>query len=307
MIKRFICLPFYLIVLQLSCKHEPEWVTAPNSLSAGLDTLMTQQYRQFCIGSDVLPFDLSQFYSTATTTNGIWTIVGPYGVAHTIDGTLFNPAEPGSYRLTYSVTDGEYLDSDSCIVEVFPYINAHITSISVCLSPSGTINLAAMMINNNTTPGGVWTATGVNATVASISNDVLTYTIPSGSLGPYSINISYTLTGLPGAPEICKVVTDTAAITIEPPIDLGFNPPSVWYAVNGDIDLVDYTTVGGGTWYLLSQNGVPSVPATGVLIPDGVVTVGNLNYVGGVSELEIRYQRNGICSTPATKYISINL
>lgn len=60
-------------------------------------------------------------------------------------------------------------------------------------------------------------------------------------------------------------------------------------------------------WYLLSQNGVPSVPETGIAIPDGVVNVGNLTYVGGVSVLEIRYQHNGSCHTPVTKYISINL
>ncbi len=194
----------------------------------------------------------------------------------------------------------------------YPSLNATILDVEICESPSGTVNLSALMIPNTvggfnldgTTPGGVWTATGVNVTVVSISNDVLTYTIPSGSLGPYSINVSYTLTGLFGAPAPCDVATDAAVISISGATETGFDLPSTWCEDNGNINLASYTAVGGGTWYLMSENGAALVPPTNL---GGTVAVGGLTYVGGASVLEIRYQPGeGGCGVPMTEFITVN-
>ncbi len=195
-----------------------EFIAVYAPVSAALNTATDE----LCLGSTI---DLTTYYAAGATPGGTWTSNGPDATA--VSGTTFDPSLAGTYVLSYIVSNGTYglygicSDSSSVVVTVYPSLNATILDVEICESPSGTVNLSALMIPNTvsgfnldgTTPGGVWTATGVNVTVVSISNDVLTYTIPSGSLGPYSINVSYTLTGLFGAPAPCDVATDAAVIS----------------------------------------------------------------------------------------------
>ena len=278
----------------------------------GVDATLTGVPANLCI--DNLPLDLSTLYGPTTTVGGTWTIIGPDGANPIpLSSTNFDPIASGWYSLIYTVTNGVCTASDNFQVYVHPSLDATINDVTICESPSGTVNLSAMMNpntiagggNDGTTLGGVWTAVGTNVTIVGINNGVLSYELPSGSLGPYTIDVTYTLTGLiSSAPAPCDEAIGTATISISGATETGFDLPSTWCEDAGDINLADFTAVGGGTWYLFSENGVNVVPPTDLA---GTVAVGGLTYVGGQSVLQIRYQPgSGGCGVPMTEFITIS-
>ncbi|HRK29043.1 MAG TPA: HYR domain-containing protein [Chitinophagales bacterium] len=287
-----------------------EFVTVNSSVVA--DLLATPN--TFCLGSGNLPFDLTNYLNAGATPGGTWTSSGPDATA--VNGTTFDPSIAGTYVLTYSVSNGVCSDSESITVTVYPPVNATISPIEVCESPSGTINLVAMF-GANTTPGGTWTvvAGGTTANVVNISNNVLTYTIPSTATPPYTIQVTYTVNGVAGQPAPCATATSApTTITITNSTETGFDLPDEWCGNSGNLNLANYTSVGGGTWYILSQNGVPSVPPSGVIIPGGILNVNTLAYTNppvgsglpGQVEVVIRYQpaEDG-CGSPKTDFITV--
>ena len=202
----------------LEIRHQPsaggcgiprtEFIT----VSEGVDATLTGTPDGLCIFTDT-PLDLSTLYGPTTTVGGTWTIIGPDGVnPFPLGSTNFEPAIAGWYSLIYTVTNGVCTATDNFQVFVHSALNANINDVTICESPSGTVNLSAMMDPNTvagsmldgTTLGGVWAyeALGSNIPAAnvSINNDVLTYTIPAGIAAPYTIAVSYTLTGALGAP-----------------------------------------------------------------------------------------------------------
>ncbi len=92
-------------------------------------------------------------------------------------------------------------------------------------------------------------AGGTTATVVSINNGVLTYTIPSAGTPPYAIQLTYTVNGVAGQPAPCGPVTSLATtITISGSTQTGFDLPDTWCQASGNINLLNYTAVGGGTY-----------------------------------------------------------
>ncbi|QQS29899.1 MAG: hypothetical protein IPM47_02795 [Sphingobacteriales bacterium] len=221
------------------------WVYAP--VDATLDS---SPGVEFCLGSADLPFDLNNYTNAGATPGGTWTSSGPDATA--VSGTTFNPSLPGVYVLTYSVSNGVCSDSESIVVTVYPALDSTIEDITVCESPSGTINLSAMM-TPSTTGGGTFsigTLTGVASATLSPSGTQLVYTILPSGTPPYTIEVEYTVTG--GSATVpCATTTTVATIVITGATETGYDLPDAWCA-EGDFDLSAYTAVGGGEWTLIT-------------------------------------------------------
>jgi len=248
---------------------------------------------EFCKGSSGLPFDLTTYYTAGTTTGGTWTSIGPDATA--IFGTLFDPDLPGTYLLTYSVSNDESSDSESIVVTVYPAIDSTIGNITICESPSGTINLFGMLAPS-TTPGGTFSiisSTGIASSTLSSSGNQLIYTILPGGTPPYSITIGYTVTG-GSATAPCATTNSEANIVITGAISSGFDLPSAWCA-EGTLDLNNYTVLGGGEWTLVTVGGAGTIA--------GNIYTPAPSFTGFV---QIDYQPPwGGCGSPTTEFMAV--
>jgi len=294
----------------------------------GVDATLQAAPSNLCMFSDT-PFDLTLLYGPGTTLGGIWTATGPDGVAVIIGTDFFDPFVPGWYQLVYSVTNGTCTDSDNFFLYVHPPLDATINDVTVCESPSGTVNLSAMMNPNTvgggmvdgTTVGGVWAYEALGSTIpaanVTINNDVLTYTIPSGLGTPYTIAVSYTVTGEAGAPAPCDEDSEIAVITITGSTETGFDLPDVWCGSMGDMPLNPYTTVGGGTWTVVMVSGDMTDPLLPYSVsgPNAVIQINDiaaidewsLNTGADSALVAITYQpAAGGCGIPITEIVEIH-
>ena len=215
---------------------------------------------------------------------------------------LFDPAVagPGLHIITVEVGYGDCQHTYTQAITVTTG-NPAIQDVTVCESPSGTINLVAML--DNTPLGGLWTFSNPDGIINfSETNGILTYQIDPGALpatpGVYTLDVTYTL---------CGVVSAPARITVTGATETGFDLLSTWCEDAGDITLADFTAQGGGTWYLVSENGTDIVPPTNINATfGGTILVGGLAYVAGQSTLEILYQpAAGGCGVPITQFITV--
>ncbi len=257
-----------------------------------VDASLVGTPNEFCKGSSGLPFDLTAYFTAGTTTGGTWTSIGPDATA--IFGTLFDPDLPGTYLLTYSVSNDESSDSESIVVTVYPAIDSTIGNITVCESPSGTINLGAMFALS-TTMGGTFSiisSTGIASSTLSSSGTQLIYTILPGGTPPYSITIRYTVMG-GSATAPCATTFTEATIVITGATDSGFDLPEAWCA-EGTLDLSNYTTLGGGMW--------TSVTVGAGTIAGSIYTPA----IGFTGLVQIDYQPPwGGCGSPTTEFMAV--
>ncbi|HRK27191.1 MAG TPA: hypothetical protein PK239_07855, partial [Chitinophagales bacterium] len=215
-----------------SVTTETHFITIYESVSVNLDPTPGTE---FCMGSGQLPFNVNNYWNALTTTGGTWTVAGPDPASLTVVDPLttnFDPSLPGTYVLTYSVENGPCAATGSITVTVYPALNTTITAITVCESPSGTINLPAML-TPTTTLGGLFgvvstSSAGLTATL-SPSTTQLTYAINPSATLPYTITVSYTVTSLSGTVG-CATSTSTAIITITGATETGFDLPDAWCA-----------------------------------------------------------------------------
>ncbi len=291
-----------------------EIMTVYEGVDATLDPVATNQNSDFCIGSSDLPFDLTILYNATTTTGGIWTSLGPDVTA--VNDTLFNPTLPGTYILTYTVSNGTCFDSDGYTVIVYPELIPTIGDLTLCESPSGTVDLTALL-TPTTTPGGTWSIlsdSGIETITFSPSGNLLIYTITPGFTPPYTINIRYTLTSN-SITVPCNNTFDDAVITITGASETGFDLPDTWCAADGEIDLNTFTNNGGGVWTVVSVNGITSAPLPySVSGPGAVLNIPVIGAIAGwgldpfanFAVVDIHYQpAAGGCGIPITEVITI--
>ncbi len=201
-----------------------------------------------------LPLDLSVI-GAPVSAGGTWSGLG------IMDATLgtFNPPGEGAYLITYTVGEFPCESELSQTIEVFPVRSTDIKDVTVCESPSASINLSAML--DGADIGGAFTVVTTSLNNAPvINNDVLDYIIDfSDGVGPHTITIEYALTptGVGGG---CDPAPSQAIITITGTDDTGFDLPDSWCVQDGPINFQDYTALIGGTWSF--GDGVTPVPAT---------------------------------------------
>ncbi|HRI26426.1 MAG TPA: HYR domain-containing protein [Chitinophagales bacterium] len=210
---------------------------------------------------------------------------------------------PGYYTVTYTVGEQPCQESETHVIQVAPTRSADIRDMTVCQSPSGTVDLTSMIQPGITTPGGIFTVVGSNLAIPpTISNNTLSYQISFADVPPYTINIQYSLDPILNVfnPGLCNPAPDIAILTITDVTETGFDLPDSWCVANGAIYLPNFTTLGGGTYSLLDNPLTPfnesEIPLTGdVFIP-----------YNGAGLMGITYTPipNG-CGSPSTEYIQI--
>ncbi|MBK8470784.1 MAG: hypothetical protein IPL33_00385 [Sphingobacteriales bacterium] len=190
--------------------------------------------------------------------------------------------------MTYTVGEGPCTSSLTQLIDVQPARLTTLQDITVCESPSSTVNLSAMF--NGAAPGGTFTVTGSTLGLfPSISNDVLTYSIGFSDVAPYQVTVEYSLPPL-SLGGVCDPLPSTGVITITPSSETGFDLPDVWCVSSGVIDLTQYTTVGGGTYALLTA---PEVSIGTTYTPVNGAGLVGITYTPLLSS----------CATPHTEYI----
>ena len=162
------------------------------------------------------------------------------------------PVEAGFYEITYTVGEEPCVESTTHTIEVYPSRSTEIEDVAVCQSASGTINLSALM-TENTTLGGTWTVVNTTLSIPPVlTNDVLNYQIDFADVPPYGIEIQYSLDTLVNTfnPGACNPAPTTATILITDVAETGFDLPDTWCVEDGNINLSQFTVVGGGTYSL---------------------------------------------------------
>jgi len=205
------------------------------------------------------------------------------------------PVPPGNYQITYTLGEEPCQEEVTQIIEVVPIRYTDINPITVCQSPSGTINLSAML-TPITTAGGTWAVVSDNLSITpTITNDVLNYQISFADVPPYQITVQYDLAPIGGVfdPGPCNPLPSTAVITITNTTETGFDLPDTWCVSSGPINLANYTTIGGGAYSLITS---PEIPLAGNLfIPQNGQGLVGITYTPAP---------NG-CGTPKTEFIQI--
>ncbi|MGB1205030.1 MAG: HYR domain-containing protein, partial [Chitinophagales bacterium] len=226
----------------------------------------------------------------------VWTNTDPRSV---IEEFIFRDnarvLDPGFYEITYTVGEEPCVESTTHTIEVYPTRSTDIETVTVCQSPSGTVNLSAMY-TDETTLGGEFTVVGTNLSIMpTIDNDVLNYELDFIDIPPYFIDVQYALDTLVNTfnPGDCNPEPTVARIWITDITETGYDLPDTWCVEDGAIDLTTYTIAGGGTYSLASS---PEVPLTGdVYIPQN-----------GDGLVEILYTPvSDGCGTPSTEVIEI--
>lgn len=220
-----------------------------------------------CMGQ--LPLDLDIWVTG--TPGGTWS-----GTGVSPDGT-FNPGVPGLYSITYTVGFGPCAESEIHDIQVYPVIQNLLDGpIEVCESPSGTVNLLALLAVG--TPNtGTWTLVSDNFTITpTITNNVLNYQISFADVSPYIITVEYDLddsSGLFPEGSPCNPAPQQAQVIIHGATEIGFDLPDTWCVSDGVIDLTNYTAMGGGIYSLVTNPevsiGTTYTPANG----DGLVGI----------------------------------
>lgn len=161
---------------------------------------------------------------TAATLGGTWSGTG---ITNPATGA-FDPATAGagSHLITYTLTVGACTSVDTETLVVDPAPDATITAAGPFCSTAGAVVLTAA------TPGGTWSGTGItnpatgafNPAVASIGNNVITYTVTVGA---------------------CTVV-DTETIVVQAPPDATITAAGPFCETASAVTLTAATA--GGTW-----------------------------------------------------------
>ncbi|OWY21861.1 hypothetical protein B6N25_08390 [Sphingobacteriales bacterium TSM_CSS] len=213
----------------------------------------------------------------------------------------FNVA-PGYYNITYTVGNEPCVESETHIIEVVPTRSTALRNITVCQSPSGTVDLSAMLLSG-TTAGGIFTVSGTGLTnMPTIDNNTLNYQIAFADVPPYTVTIQYTLNPIANvaAPGPCNPEPSTAVLTITDATETGFDLPDSWCVADGAIYLPNFTEIGGGTYAFVDNPNTPINEAEIPLVGD-VFIPQNGNGLVGITYTPIL---NG-CGAPETDFIEI--
>ena len=142
---------------------------------------------------------------------------------------------PGFYNVTYTVGNEPCIESETHIIQVVPTRSTEIRDITVCQSPSGTVDLSAMILPN-TTLGGTFSVVGSTlANFPNVNNSTLDYQITFADVPPYQVIIQYSLNPILNVsdPGPCNPEPSIAILTITNTTETGFDLPDTWCVEQG--------------------------------------------------------------------------
>jgi hypothetical protein len=240
---------------------------------------------QLCESSGVYTLEAAPIAASS-----VWSGVG---VSLVGGAWVFDPATSGDgvFAITHTVGSGTCQSHDTHNITVLPDRTTNLQDITVCQSPSGTINLSAML--NGATTGGTYTVTADNlALTPTINNGILSYQISFSDVQPYQITIQYSLPAT-GTGFGCDPAPSTAVITISGTTETAFDLPNKWCVQDGDIDLSQYVAISGGTFALTTS------PETALV--GNIYTPNNGDGIIGITYTPPATS----CGLPHTEYIEI--
>lgn len=179
-------------------------------------------------GPTILCAGMTAPYTTAGT-GGTWSVTNP--TASVTPGGVVTALTVGIDTIVYTVINSCGIDVSSIALTIGPAITAGSNS------GPGTVCEGSFIILTNTTPGGVWSASNTNATVA---GGVVTG-VSSGT-----VDISYTVTGS------CGSVAAVSTVTVSPMPTAGTLTGPSTVCVGSTITLSE--SVPGGVWTASNSN-----------------------------------------------------
>ncbi len=234
-------------------------------------------------GPTILCAGMTAPYTTAGT-GGVWSVTNPTATITT--GGVVTAVTAGIDTIVYTVINSCGIDVSSIALTIGPAITAGSNS------GPGTVCEGSFIILTNTTPGGVWSASNTNATVAggvvtgvSAGTVDISYTVTS-SCGSVAAVSTVTVNPLP----VAGTVSGPSTVCVGSTITLSESVPGgVWTASNtnatvvsgvvsgvsvGMVDITYTVTNGCGSASTVNTITVSTVPSAGTLAGASSVCVG---------------------------------